>query len=82
MDLKEQDWLMQLTMENHIVQVLQTNQYTEGFQLSMTREDATKLMIGRKEELQMQERVEFGEGIPKKLIYAFCDSPYIIQDKL
>jgi hypothetical protein len=29
--------------------------------------------------LQNTGRVEFGEGILKKLIYAFCDSPFMTQ---
>lgn len=80
MDKKEQDWLIQLTRENQIAQVLQANQYTKEFQLTLSREDAQTLMIGRKEELQRQERVEFGEGIMKKIIYEFCDSPFVYQE--
>lgn len=38
------------------------------------------LMEARKNSLKEQERIEFGEGILTKLIYSFCDSPYIYQD--
>ena len=80
MDKKGQDWLIQLTMENQMTHILQANQYTQEFQLSLSREDAQMLMNGRKEELQRQERVEFGEGIMNKIIYEFCDSPFIYQE--
>lgn len=32
------------------------------------------------ENLKEQQRIEFGEGILPKLIFTFCDSPYIYQD--
>lgn len=34
----------------------------------------------RKDTLQKQKRVEFGEGIVPKIIYEFCDSNYIDQN--
>jgi len=34
----------------------------------------------RKNSLKEQERIEFGGGILPKLIFAFCDSPFIYQD--
>ena len=37
-------------------------------------------MERRKEDLKEQQRIEFGEGILPKLIFTFCDSPYIYQD--
>lgn len=60
--------------------VIQSNQYTQKFGLQLTEEDALELLELRKNSLKEQERVEFGEGILPKLIFAFCDSPYIYQD--
>ena len=34
----------------------------------------------RKNALQEQKRIEFGEGIVQKIIYEFCDSDYIDQN--
>lgn len=34
----------------------------------------------RKNALQEQKRIEFGEGILQKIIYEFCDSDYIDQN--
>ena len=63
-----------------LVQVKEANGYTAKFGLSLTDEEAALLLRERKDVLKNQERVEFGEGILPKLIYAFCDSPYIYQD--
>ncbi|MDD5935164.1 MAG: DUF6323 family protein [Clostridiales bacterium] len=70
-------------VSNHSLQVqplLECNEYTKKFGLSLTQQEALILLDDRKKCLQEQERVEFGEGILKKLIFAFCDSPYIYQD--
>ena len=37
------------------------------------------LVEKRLESLKEQRRVEFGEGILSKLIFTFCDSPYLDQ---
>lgn len=66
--------------KQEIEKVVACNQKTEAFGLMLTNEDAQMLMECRKENLKEQERVEFGEGILPKLIYAFCDSQYISQD--
>lgn len=56
------------------------NQYTEKYGLVLSEQDTLTLLKNRQNNLKEQERVEFGEGILTKLIYAFCDSPYIYQD--
>lgn len=56
------------------------NQYTEKYGLVLSEQDTLTLLKNRQNNLKEQERVEFGEGILPKLIYAFCDSPYIYQD--
>jgi len=65
----------------HLLQkVLDCTQYTEKFGLRLSQEDASLLLEGRKNNLKEQERIEFGESILPKLIFTFCDSPYIHQD--
>lgn len=56
------------------------NDYTSRYGLSLSEEEAALLLRERKDALKEQGRVEFGEGILPKLIFAFCDSPYIFQD--
>lgn len=74
--------LLNLLQNNKIQlqKVIECNQYTKKFGVSLTEQDAIMLMEARKNSLKEQERIEFGEGILTKLIYSFCDSPYIYQD--
>lgn len=73
-------WMEVLAGQNQVQKVMDMNQKTERFGLSLTQEDA-KLLVERKMEcLKEQQRVEFGETILSKLIDTFCDSPYISQN--
>ncbi|MDO5291753.1 MAG: DUF6323 family protein [bacterium] len=65
---------------NQLEKVEACNQYTKKFGLELSKEQALQLLNDRKDSLKEQARVEFGEGILPKLIYAFCDSPYIYED--
>lgn len=50
-----------------------------GLSLSPAQWEA--LQRDRQESLVRAGRVEFGEGVLPKLVYAFCDSPYIARDE-
>lgn len=63
-----------------LIKVLDSNQYTRQYGLTLSEEDARELMVCRKRDLRAQERIEIEGGILPKLIYEFCDSPYIYQD--
>lgn len=79
----EEDQLFELITgsgKNQLQQILDCNNYTKKFGLSLTKEKALQINENRKKTLKKEERVEFGEGILNKLIYIFCDSPYIYQD--
>lgn len=56
------------------------NQYTSKFGIEISEEDAKVLLVEHKDVLKEQERIEFGESILPKLLYTFCDSPYMYQD--
>ncbi len=56
------------------------NQLTARFGLRLSEEQIQSLVNFRFEALQNTMRIEFGEGVLRKLIYAFCDSPYISQE--
>ncbi len=60
--------------------VMECNDFTNQFGLQITKQEALELIQAKQEALKEQQRVEFGEGILPKLIYAFCDSPFIDQD--
>lgn len=76
----EKNWLELLTGQNLLQKVVELNQKTEKFGLVLTEEEAKILVEKRKENLREFQRVEFGEGILPKLIFSFCDSPYLYQD--
>ena len=74
------DRLEVMSQKNQIQKVMQTNQYTERFGLVLSEEEANLLVQERSSSLRQEQRVEFGEGILPKLIFQFCDSPYLSQD--
>lgn len=72
-------WMELLSGQNQMQKVMELNQKTERFGLVLTTEEAQMLVERRKECLQEQQRVEFGDTILSKLIDTFCDSPYVSQ---
>ena len=75
----DNNWLDLLQNKNQLSKVIETNQYTEQFGLTLSQQDAQLILENRKMALREQKRVEFGEGIVPKIIYEFCDSNYIDQ---
>lgn len=75
----ENNWLDLLQDKNQLSKVIETNQYTKQFGLTLSREDAELILEHRKNTLRQQHRVEFGESILPKIIHEFCDSNYIQQ---
>lgn len=53
---------------------------TEVFGLTLTEDEAKELIQCRNDSLKKHRRVEFGQGILDKLMYAFCDSDFISPD--
>lgn len=68
-----------LQQQNHLGNVIKTNEITGQFGLSLTEQDAKLILEERKNSLTEQRRIEFGEGVTAKIIYEFCDSAYIHQ---
>lgn len=56
------------------------NELTARFGLTLTEQQIQLIVERRFTALRETGRIEFGEGILKKLVYAFCDSPYIYQE--
>lgn len=74
---EKMEWLSMVSDAGQIQKIVEMNERTEKFGLVFTEEEAKNLVKMRRESLQEQQRVEFGEGILPKLIDTFCDSPYI-----
>lgn len=73
------DWMVLLQQQSQLDKVMETNQSTERFGLTLTQQDARLILEEQKNALQKQKRVEFGESILPKIIYEFCDSAFIDQ---
>lgn len=68
-----------LLRANALEQLGECNALTARFQLSLSRKEMEELVDARFRALRDTGRLEFGEGVLKKLIYAFCDSPYLTR---
>lgn len=62
-----------------VAEIVQYNERTAPFGLTLTPADAKALVETRGEALRTSGRVEFGGGIIDKLIDVFCDSPFLHQ---
>ena len=65
----------QLAME-----IKKCNEITMKYGVTLSDTQIENLINKRLESLKNTGRIEFGDGILKELIEAFCDSPYIIQE--
>lgn len=74
-----QAWFHPVQMEQTKAELMQCNQLTERYGLSLTEAEMEQLALRRVEALHASGRVEFGPGILEKLALAFCDSPYLEQ---
>lgn len=79
-DGKIPNWFNLIVSQTGIQTILDTNQYTKQFGVTLSEKETKLLLQERTHALQEQERVEFQGGILPKLIFTFCDSPYIYQD--
>jgi len=75
----EENWLSVL-QQTKVGKLLETNQYTQQFGLSLTENDVRLIAKARQSILREARRVELGDSITPKIIYEFCDSAYLSQD--
>lgn len=61
-------------------EIRECNTFCERFGLSLSEEEIAGLVESRARALRSAGRVEFGGGILPKLIFAFCDSPFVDRD--
>lgn len=70
---------MELSLVNAKQEIRACNEFTERFGLTLNEKEIDELVQCRLDALKNSGRIEFGGGILPKLIFAFCDSPYIDQ---
>lgn len=78
--MEEKNWMEILNKQTQLKEIMELNGRTEEFGLVLSREDTELLIEERQNILKQERRVEFGQGILPRLIFAFCDSEYIMQD--
>jgi hypothetical protein len=66
--------------EQHLVQLLELNERTAQFGLTLAPDDVRQLMAARSETLRHYGRLETGIEATKELIEAFAESPFINRD--
>jgi hypothetical protein len=59
--------------------LLKSNGVSQRFGLTLSAAQARALIAAERQTLRDYGRLEFGEGILPRLIYGFCDSPYIAR---
>lgn len=69
-----------LAVETAKNEIRACNEFSERFGLTLSETEIEELVQCRAEALKNSGRVEFGGGILPKLIFAFCDSPYMDQE--
>lgn len=69
-----------MQMANVMNELEVCNNYSGRFGLVLSNKQMLRLTESRFMALKSTGRVEFGEGVLKKLVYAFCDSPYLTQE--
>lgn len=71
--------LLKLRRQDSLQEIHDCNQFSRQFGLVLEYAEIQELTECRQKALNDTGRVEFGGGVMPKLIYAFCDSPYLDQ---
>ncbi|QHQ63552.1 hypothetical protein Ana3638_24505 [Anaerocolumna sedimenticola] len=69
-----------LKQKQQLEEIKKCNEYSAKFGVTLSDSEVIGLNENRKESLKSMGRVELGNGILPKLIFEFCDSPFIYQD--
>lgn len=62
-----------------VLELRECNGLSAQYGLTLSETQIQEVVARRFDALLGSGRIEFGEGVLRKLIYAFCDSPYIEQ---
>jgi len=71
--------LQDIQKKQEAIELRKCNEITIKYGLSLTNEDINELVENRFKSLKDTGRIEFSEGVLKKIIEVFCDSPYIMK---
>ena len=66
-----------LIQKQAVAEIEKCNDFTARFGLTLSRADAIELVETRALSLKNNGRIEFGGGAVGRIIWEFCDSPYI-----
>lgn len=77
----DEKWLSLISQQKQLESLMETNRASKPYGLVLSAQDAKLILSNRISTLKEMERVEFGAGITRKIIYEFCDSQYIYQDQ-
>ena len=69
-----------MAQSKQVEEILACNGKTSANGLTLTEEQARRLVMVRNQTLKKTGRIEFEKGILDKLILTFADSPYLSQD--
>lgn len=72
--------LADMQKKQAMAELRECNEFTVRFGLYLTEQQIFELTERRFAALKDTGRVEFGPGILKKLLMAFCSSPYVTQE--
>ena len=70
-----------VSIEQKKTELMRCNQVTARYGLTLTETQMEQLAVRHEEALRASGRVEFGTGVLEKLVQAFCDSPYLVQEE-
>lgn len=71
--------ILELQRQVGLQEIRNCNDFSSRFGLVLKEAEIQELVACRQQVLKDTGRVEFGGGIMPKLIYAFCNSPYLNQ---
>lgn len=72
--------ILNLQSQAFVQEIRDCNELSSRFGLTLKEQEIWELAECRKKALHDTGRVEFGGGILPKLIYTFCDSPFLDQE--
>jgi hypothetical protein len=69
-----------LVTQGGAINIARCNETAAKFGITLSQSDAAVLQNARTKALARAGRVEFTGGVIEKLVFAFCDSPFLDQD--
>ena len=76
-----QIFFQSVQLEQYRTELVCCNRFSEQYGLSLSEAQMEQLAVRHEEALRASGRVEFGTGVLEKLVQAFCDSPYLVQEE-